>query len=174
MAIHIYQEPTADQVAKEFVRASAAYIESAEKLNSIMANGEWSSNFQRGKVVMWLTFHAVELFLKGCILEVDSTAKVTGHTLPRLADLLRAKVPGIEFDLPFETYALPGDQESEYLVAQYDRTAHERLRYPTNKDGAPWSGVHGFSADMFASTLASIRADCERIYAQLFEAHVPD
>lgn len=85
MPIHVNREVEPTGVPEEFARSAVAYLDSAEKLNSLMADGQWSSNFHRGQAVLWLIFHAVELFLKACILRLDPAAKVSGHSLPWLS-----------------------------------------------------------------------------------------
>lgn len=153
MSLHIKKEVPKDAVPVEFIRLAFAHLESAEKLNSLMNDGSWSSSFHKGRVVHWLTFHASELLLKGCLLQEDPKSATKGHSLAQLAKKLKALRPDIEFRPPFEKKALvpyPG------LVAEVERLEkgiHERLRYPTDTAGTLWSGVQGFDSESFSHTL---------------------
>jgi hypothetical protein len=168
MALHIKREITKAEVPVELIRLAFAHLESAEKLNSMMNDGSWASGFYKGRVVQWLTFHATEVFLKGCVLHGDPKGRITGHSLAQLTKRLKSLFPDIEFRPPFEKKALvpyPGlIAEAEKLEKQI----HERLRYPIDTTATPWSGVHGFDSETFSYTLQKVRADFERIATVLF------
>ena len=63
----ILEPLTVEQVPDELFRLAEAYLDAAENLNRQMKEGAWRSSYQRGQVVLYLTLHAVELTLKGCI-----------------------------------------------------------------------------------------------------------
>lgn len=167
--MHIQQEVTDSDVPMEFVKQARAYLEAAEKLNTLMCDGAWASNYYRGRVVLWLAFHAVELYLKGFILKLDPRASVNGHSLAVLTAKLKTLAPRTEFDPPFGIEALPPDPELVQQVEKDEKKIHEMLRYPIDTEGKPWPGVQGFSASMFHNTLALTHTDCERLYVRLFE-----
>ncbi len=152
------------QVPAEFVRSAFAHLEGAERLNSELISGSWSGSYQRGQVVMWLTFHATELFLKGFSLLVNPNLRITGHTLQKLKQQLEGAFGPIDFDIPFTGEA---PEEHLHLVQEYERTVHERFRYPTNREGVPWEGTVGFSPELFASTLRQLRAQAEHLHNKL-------
>lgn len=160
----ILQETQPSEVPAEFIRSAFAHLDAAEKLNFEMITGQWEGSYQRGQVVMWLTFHATELFLKGFNLKANPESKVNGHTLPKLKDQLQKKVGPVEFNLPFGCEAL---EEYRDFIQQYDQSVHERFRYPTDKKGAPWSGVVGFTPNLFATTLTTLRLQAEKLQAKL-------
>ena len=60
----INQEIDPADIPVEYIRLSFAFLESAEKLNSEIAGDKWEGNFHRGQAVLWLFFHATELFLE--------------------------------------------------------------------------------------------------------------
>jgi hypothetical protein len=161
----IRQEAQLSDVPTEFIKSAFAHLEAAERLNAEIVNGSWAGNYQRGQVVMWLTFHATELFLKGFISKVAPTSKIKGHTLPRLKEQLESTAGAIDFQLPFLGEAPDG---FENLIQEYVQTVHERFRYPTDQSGLPWSGVAGFSAQLFTRTLKKLRADAEAAHVRLF------
>lgn len=168
-SMHIQQEVAEGDVPMEFVKQARSHLEAAEKLDALMCEGAWASSYYRGQAVLWLAFHAVELFLKGFILKLEPSESVNGHSLGALAKKLKALAPGTEFDPPFGIVALPRDPALVQEAKKGEKKIHEMLRYPIDTEGKPWPGVRGFSAPTFQDTLARTRADCETIYVQLFE-----
>ena len=151
-------------VPAEFIRSAFAHLEGAERLNSDLISGAWKGTYQRGQVAMWLAFHATELFLKGFCLMANPNVQVTGHTLPKLRAQLEQVAGPVDFDLPFGGEA---PEEYEHLVRHYERTVHERFRYPTDRDGSPWEGLVGFTPELFAATLRHLRAQAEAMHTKM-------
>ena len=168
MPLHIRKEVTKYAIPVEFIRLAFAHLESAEKLNLLMNEGAWSSSFHKGRVVHWLAFHATELFLKACILRVNPKSQVNDHSLARLLKKLKTLRSDIEFRAPFEVNPMPPYPELVADAKKLEERIHERLRYPTDTAGKPWSGVHGFDSELFSHTLQRLRGDFERIATLLF------
>ena len=161
----IQQEIQPEDVPDEIFRLSDAYLDAAERLNDQIVRGDWESSTQRGQVILFLAFHAVELSLKGCIKTVQPSEISMHHTLPKLVERLNSLVPGLNYQAPF-SYAEPTSQPTAKMRAmmeESDRMAHQRFRYPTNNNGNPWEDVFGFSADLFQNTLKGIRGELRRI-----------
>lgn len=135
-----------------------------------MVSGEWQGSFNRGEVILWLAFHATELFLKGCIIRLDPSANPGGHTLNALLDKLLKLKSSISFELPFSADALPSTPEGEAWAKEQNAKAHQNLRYPADTSGKPWPGVKGFCPESFSATLAKLRAQMESIYDELFNS----
>lgn len=95
--MHVRNEIHTDGIPIEFMKQALSHLEAAEKLNTLMCDGVWPSNFYRGQATLWLAFHAVELFLKGCILKLDPSANVGGHSLANLATKLNSLAPDVVF-----------------------------------------------------------------------------
>lgn len=153
----------------EFMKLALCHLEAAERLNSLMSEKLWPSNYYRGQSVLLLTFHSVELFLKGFILKLAPDTKVEGHSLAKLVKTLKRLAPGTEFDPPFKVEALVPYPELVRRAEQQEKRFHEVLRYPIDKNGKPWPGVRGFSTSSCKRLLARVRSDCERLYVQVFE-----
>jgi hypothetical protein len=167
--MHIRWEVAEGDVPMEFMKQALSHLDCAEKLNLLMCEGAWTSNYYRGQAVLWLTFHAVELFLKGFILKLDPTANVNGHSLAVLATKLETLAPGTKFEPPFGSEAVPPYPGLMKEAEKAEKKIHEMLRYPIDTEGKPWPGVRGFSALTFQGMLARTRADCENLYVRLFE-----
>ena len=169
MNIHLRREVLESDIPEEFIKLALSHLEAAEKLTSLMSKGAWKSNYYRGQSVLLLTFHAVELFLKGFVLKLAPGTKVKGHSLAKLAAKLKALDPGIDFDPPFKVEALVPYPEAVRLSEAKEKKFHEVLRYPIDEDGKPWPGVRGFSAASCQRLLKRVRAECEQVYVRVFE-----
>lgn len=156
-----------EQMPDALFKLSDAYLDAAENLNRQMNDGTWPSSYQRGQVVLYLTLHAVELTLKGCIKRLQPSFNSGHSTITKLSQHLRTLRPSIEFDPPFGTEPIPIELEGEVDVEKWDRIAHQVFRYPMDRDGKPWNGLFGFSADMFSSSLIQLRHDFEHMRYQV-------
>ena len=168
-SMHVLREVRAEDIPIEYMKQALSHLEAAESLNTLMCEGTWPANFYRGRAVLWLAFHAVELFLKGCLLKLDPNAKVGGHSLANLTKKLKKLAPDVTFDPPFSNEPLPPYPGLVEKAEREERRIHEVLRYPTDTEGKPWPGAHGFSAPLFKGTLAAIRKDTEALYDRFFE-----
>ena len=52
----------------KFLAFCDAYLDSAERLCKVLKRSTRKATYERGAVVLYLTFHSVELFFKACIL----------------------------------------------------------------------------------------------------------
>jgi hypothetical protein len=66
---------------EQFADLANAYLDSGILLCSEMSNGSFSANFGRGRVVLFLSLHSVELFLKGAILKRSPSAALNTHVV---------------------------------------------------------------------------------------------
>jgi hypothetical protein len=166
--IHLRGEVKEADVPMEFMKLALSHLQAAEQLNALMSESRWSSNYYRGQSVLLLTFHSVELFLKGAVLKLDPNAKVGGHSLAKLAKTLKRLAPDFDFEPPFKVEALVPYPELVRRAERDEARFHEVLRYPIDTNGKPWPGGRGFSASSCSRLLAKIRADCERLYDRVF------
>jgi len=169
MSMHVHNEVSESDVPLEFMKQAFSHLEASEKLNALMCDDVWPSNYYRGQAVLWLAFHAVELFLKGCILKLDPSANIKSHSLSTLTKKLKTLNPGIDFEPPFGVEPLPPYPGLIERAEKTERKIHEALRYPIDTERKPWPGVRGYSAPLFQGTLARTRNDCERLYDQIFK-----
>lgn len=169
MPVHIQRQVQPLQVPEDLLLLAFSYLEAAEQLNSVLLEKPDAASFHRGQVILWLSFHASELVLKASILRSAPTETITGHSLRRLTQKLRALRPDAVFEPPFQKQALPpypglvrkGERESD--------SVGERLRYVTDNSGTAWLGPRGFSPELFVVTLQRLRLEFEGLRALLFE-----
>ena len=53
---------------EQFAKYSMAYLDSAERLCTLLSISYRKATYERGTVVLYLAMHAIELFLKGAIM----------------------------------------------------------------------------------------------------------
>ena len=168
MDIHLRGEVDKGDIPMEFMKLALSHLEAAEQLNALMSQKTWPSNYYRGQSVLLLTFHSIELFLKGFILRLSPTTKVGGHSLADLLKKLKRLDPGVTFDPPFKVEALPPYPELVRRAEEQEKRFHEVLRYPIDTAGNPWPGARGFSASSCKRMLEQVRSGLEREYDRIF------
>lgn len=151
----------ADSPALFFAYADA-YLDSAKRLCKVLARSNRKATFERGAVVLFLSAHAVELFLKGAI-SLKAPRERFGHDLAALKvrynKLYAAK--RFHFRPPFGTVQL---LPPEWPVPPRNHpTESERFRYPGNNDYVPWQGAYGFEAGSFLLVLHALERDFARL-----------
>jgi hypothetical protein len=168
--MHVEPEFRPEEAPDRLRSLAFAYLDASEQLCKEMVRGAWSPSFERGQPVLWLAFHATELFLKACLSPLAPKQFENPHSLTELLLAFSAKYPAIPFEPPFGCEPMPADPELMQLALKGDATLHQQLRYPTDKHGKPWGGVRGFTPPLFLRNLRALRQDFERIGALVFQA----
>ncbi len=155
----------------QFFLFAEAYLDSAERLCRILKRSTRKLSYQRGVVVLFLTFHAVELFLKATILQRSPKEKLH-HNIERLERRYRILYPEKQFQLnvPFKT---------EFLGFRPDEIAEKRLilpqyqlnRYPCDKRGKDWRGIFAFEPAAFLPVIEQLQRDFRQLQSSIFEAN---
>jgi hypothetical protein len=153
---------------KQFVALAFAYLESAQQLCDGLADDPNNGTFERGAVVLFLSAHAVELFLKGAILRKAPNERFA-HDLEHIYNRYAALFPGKRFtltDMPFAT-EFPGMSKAEIAEAKREQPdPSEIFRYTVDKTGKPWEAALGFEASSFSRALVNLHADFRRLMAE--------
>jgi len=122
-----------------------------------------------GAVVLMMSAHATELFLKGMLLKRMKEQEVWayGHNLERLASAFhfRFSEPEFAWEIPFRTEYLSNmtAEEIAALAPQRDAPPSILYRYPVDKTGEDWRGVYGFEPNMFVPVLRGMKNDFARL-----------
>lgn len=153
------------QPPQQFASLALAYLESAQRLCDGLADNPSSGTFEKGAVVLYLSAHAVELFLKGAILR-KAPHEHFAHDLEHIYNRYRALFPAKRFALtsmPFTT-EFPGLSKQEILEVKREQPdPSELFRYTVDKTGEPWQTALGFEASSFSRVLLTLHADFMRI-----------
>ena len=88
------------QRPEQFAAYALAFLDSAQRLCTILAGSHKKATFERGSVVLHLTAHAVELFLKGAILRKKPEERYShDHDLEHLHNRYKSLYPARRFQL---------------------------------------------------------------------------
>ena len=159
---------------EKFLAFSEAYLDSAVRLCSVLARSTKKATYARGTVVLYLTCHATELFLKGAILKKAPEEKIgKTHDLESLCNRYQKLYPGKKYDLEvpltFEEPDFTGiepDKVKELKVIikmiKENNPQDQRYRYPQNKNLELWNGPAGIEPSSFLTQLKQLRErfDC--------------
>lgn len=166
----------------QFLAFSEAYLESAGRLSVALAASPAESSYPRGAVVLSLTFHGIELFLKAAILEKVPNEQFSGnvgHDLDHLHKRYTNLYPGKKhaLEVPFrdeEVILVNPDprvlEELKLQIAEHKRAtpADQLHRYPRDIEGNPWEGFFSFEASSFAAVIEGIQEDIARLKELIF------
>jgi hypothetical protein len=167
-------------VPEQFSAFSAAYLDSAIRLCTVLARSTKKATYARGTVVLYLTFHATELFLKGAILKIAPKENVgTTHNIETLNRRYKKLYPEkrYHFHLPFtaeepDFSSIEPDKVKELKIIikeiEKNNPHDQKYRYPQNKKGKPWHGVHGFEPSSFLRELKQLREQFNDISELIF------
>jgi len=177
-----FSEIAAFRASLQFLAFSEAYLYSAAHLCAALAASPRESTYPRGAVVLSLSFHGIELFLKAAILEKvpdEQFRRKSGHDLEALSRRYTELYPGkkFAFEIPFgyeETVLVDPDprvvEELKLLIAKHKRAtpADQLHRYPRNIEGKPWIGANSFEPNSFAHVISKAQQDVKRLKELIF------
>ncbi|MBU2213725.1 hypothetical protein KJ996_03760 [Patescibacteria group bacterium] len=170
------------RVSMQFLAFSEAYLYSAACLCDVLALSPEESSFPRGAVVLSLSFHGIELFLKAAILEKVPTHQFggkAGHDLELLGKKYEKLYPRKQFtfEIPFRTEEIalvnPDPRVIEELnlkITEHKRTnpTDQLYRYPRDIAGKKWVGFYAFEPKLFAANIAKVQRDVNRVKELIF------
>lgn len=150
-----------------------AYLESAEALCCQLASAPEKCTWANGAVVLMLSAHATELFLKSALLHRMPQDDVwsRGHSITRLTEDYRLHFTEAEFtwEVPFRVEVPVGLTPEELSVLETLRDAPPSIlyRYPVDKTGQDWRGLYSFEPNSFLPVLEKLQNDFTRIRSLL-------
>lgn len=158
-----------EPVWKRHIAFSAAYLEGARTLCKVMLENK-HPDWGEANVVLHLAVHSMELFLRGAILHKDQDAKFNAnHRLSELYERYEEHYPDPPFYLErsFVTeYLGCPSAEVEYLRLK-ELVPSIMFRYPAQRSGKDWPGVHAFEPTEFSNLLDTIRESQRTIVKHL-------
>jgi hypothetical protein len=166
----------------QFFAFSEAYLYSAANLCSILVSSPSESTYPRGAVVLSLSFHGIELFLKAAIREKAPDEKFggkAGHDLESLGKRYANLYPGkkFEFEIPFRTEDVDlvepdprvVDELKTFIAEHKKATPPDQLnRYPRDTEGNPWNGIYSFEPNTFLPVITKAQHDVARLKQLIF------
>lgn len=167
----------------QYIELSDAFLDSALRLCTVLRRSHRKSNYARSAVVQYLTFHAIELFLKSAILKRHPNEKLNTHDIQALSKRYRNlyKAKKYEFRAPFLAEEISDDVLSKIIGSdnlenfKSFRKKHEdenpwdqRLRYPINDKGHSWSGLVGFEPLSYLLELRKLQKNIRQLAELIF------
>jgi hypothetical protein len=154
----------------QFMAFADAYLDSGDRLCKVLSRSTRKRSYPRGAVVLFLTYHAIELFLKAAIL-YRYPKEGLHHNVEQLHNRYRALYPAkrYEFIVPFKTEYL-GFEPSQLAEKKRSMPTQDKVnRYPSNKKGEVWDGVFVFEPNSFQPIIAQLQADFARLKNEIFK-----
>lgn len=153
---------------QQYFAFAEAYLDSAQRLCSVLARSTRSATFERGAVVLYLTQHALELFYKGAILRREPSERLS-HGLQQLRRRYLALYPAKRFHIP-AVFATSYEHLTIQQIAQaqgLEPPLDQLYRYPEDKKGSPWRALLSFEASSFSRELAALWDGFSRAQAEI-------
>lgn len=160
-------------VPEKLLMFADSYLDAAIALCTQVATDHAKCTWSSGSVVLMLSAHATELFLKAALLKraPEEAVWVRAHDIVGLSTDYRRYFPEAEFEweIPFRTEQPERLSEAEIasLASMRDAPPSILYRYPVQKGGADWNGLHAFEPNSFLTVLDQLRHDFQRIRALL-------
>ncbi len=138
---------------------AVAYLDISIVTTRSMVYGAFLPRFSHSRAVLSMTYHAIELFLKGAILRATGDKKCTGHILEELYRRYEDLYPGqdMHFDIPFGVVYLGFTPEQVAEMQKEEPPQDQMYRYHTNLAGERWEGIDGFDAESFLPMIESLK-----------------
>jgi hypothetical protein len=153
-------------IPDRFFAYAEAYSNGAKALTEKMASDDSPSNWPNAAVVLMLSAHSVELFLKGALFTKDPKAKINHHNIDVLFDLYCQNYTDgkFSFEMPFKTeYLSISEAEIKALREHTSLTPSVLYRYPTASGELEWGGAYGFEVSSFLPVLNKLITDFQRL-----------
>jgi len=145
-----------------------AYLNAGIAVCNYMTSEEENRTWPNASVAMLMTAHSVELFLKAAILSRNPQHELI-HNLEQLKATYDEIFPEERFNwqLPFHMEYLGLSEEEIATLRKEQPEPSIRFRYPANRRGTPWEGIHGFTPEGFRGLLMTIQDDYERLWEEI-------
>lgn len=162
-------ELSGKDLPEQFFSFSDAYLDSARRLCVVLKGSPRKASYTRGCVVLYLTFHAAELFLKGAILSKNPKEKLN-HNIEVYYKRYNRLYPDkkFRFELPFRTEYLGFEPELIESAKKNQPPTDQLNKYPTDKKGRKWEGAFAFEPIEFVRIIDQLRLDIKRIENEIF------
>jgi hypothetical protein len=159
-------------VVERLRQLAIGYLESGKLLCIYLGDNPSELTWPRGAVVCFCYRHAVELFVKSCILHREPVEKCD-HNISGLRKQYLRLYPQEEFS--FRTLYDISLQEVEELlggqleVEDFERKEDQVYRYFSDKQGRSPKATHTFGPGGWLSTLEDLERQMTRIWARIRE-----
>lgn len=147
-------------ISEQFFYFAEAYLEASSIMCDRIDEEDKVLSYPKSCVILFLAFHAVELFLKAAILYRAPDDKLH-HNIDEIKQRYATLFNDKEFNwnLPFRS-DYSGLEPDQIESAKKNIEPRDQVyRYPVNSKRKEWYGVYGFEANSFKSTLNCLKND---------------
>jgi hypothetical protein len=157
--------------AEHLCQLAIGYLESGKLLCIDLGENPSGLTWPRAAVVCFCYRHAVELFVKSCILRREPLDKCD-HNISSLRKQYIRVYPGQEFH--FQTmYDISIEDLEEAFggpvvdIEEFERKEDQVYRYFSDRQGRSPKGGHAFSPGVWLSTIERLECDMKRIWERI-------
>jgi hypothetical protein len=150
-------------------KLAIGYLESGKVLSIHLGNNPVELTWPRMAPAWWCYWHALELFIKSCILHREPVERCD-HNIGGLVKQYARLYPGVEFRF----HRMPDLRELEESlggpfadVEEFERKPDQVFRYLSDKQGRSPKGVYGASPASCLSLLEQLEHDIARIWGRI-------
>jgi len=139
---------------EKYFEYSTSYLNAAITFCKSLVEIEEKQTYPNGAVVLYLTFHATELFLKGAILKQYPDESLNSHKINEMKSRYRKIYPGRKYAIqfPFETEQSEIEIPKQNIQRIENFEFDQMYRYPIGRDGDEWQAkgmIPSFEATSF-------------------------
>jgi len=152
------------QKPKQFFAFARSYLEASSILCRKFEGDDDILSYPQASVILFLAYHATELFLKGAILSHSHNERLH-HNIDQLKETYEKLYSGPEFywNPPFRTEYLGFSPEDIEPPKKDTEPLDQVYRYPTDIKRDEWRDVYAFDPESFQDVLNSISSDFDRL-----------
>jgi HEPN domain-containing protein len=136
----------------QFLEFARAYLAAAKLLCHRIEESIDTAKYADSCVITYNTYHAVELFLKGMILNKEKKAKLH-HDVERLSEQYHQLYPEHDYiwNVPFVVEVIGDNSEANEMLEQKKKELPQEQihRYPVNRNREMWQGAFAFEPKSF-------------------------
>jgi hypothetical protein len=150
------------------------YVQSAKLLSVFLGENPNELSWPRASVACFSYRHAVELFLKSCVLHRLPAIENCSHDISALRKEYLRLYPGSEFNFetPFDTSLNDLDEwfgAQVAIVEEFERKPDQVFRYMSDKHGRSPRGLYFFGPGGWVSLCERLESDINRVWARIRE-----
>jgi hypothetical protein len=159
--------------AERLRQLAIGYLESGKLLCINLGENPNELTWPRAAVVCFCYRHAVELFVKSCILHREPVEKCDHNISSLQKQYLRVyPEPEFHFQTPFDFWDIVEDLEEQFGrpvidIEDFERKEDQVYRYYSDKQGRSPKGWHMFGPGAWFSMIERLECDMKRIWERV-------
>lgn len=152
------------------------YLSSAKSLCTELGENPALLSWPRASVVCFCFRHAVELFLKSCILYRIREIQKCSHDIASLRKQYLGLYPGPAFFFQLPMWWSLSDEDMEHLgmgkgdLQDFEKSHDQVYRYLADKQGRSPKGLYNFGPGAWLWMIEQFEKDIDRIWANIQES----